>query len=86
MYPKQFLKFGSTSLFQETVLRCLEVSDISEIFIVTNEAQKFYVIGQIEELGHPIPTENVLIEPEAKNTLPAIFFGMKEIERNSEIP
>ena len=24
MYPKQFLKFGSTSLFQETVLRCLE--------------------------------------------------------------
>jgi mannose-1-phosphate guanylyltransferase/mannose-6-phosphate isomerase len=81
MYPKQFLKFGSTSLFQETVLRCLEVSDISEIFIVTNEAQKFYVIGQIEELGHPIPTENVLIEPEAKNTLPAIFFGMKEIEK-----
>jgi mannose-1-phosphate guanylyltransferase/mannose-6-phosphate isomerase len=81
MYPKQFLKFGSTSLFQETVLRCLEVSDISEIFIVTNEAQKFYVIGQIEELGHSIPTENVLIEPEAKNTLPAIFFGMKEIEK-----
>jgi mannose-1-phosphate guanylyltransferase/mannose-6-phosphate isomerase len=81
MYPKQFLKFGKTSLFQETVLRCLEVSDISEIFIVTNEAQKFFVIGQIIEIGHSIPSENVLIEPESKNTLPAIFFGMKEIER-----
>jgi mannose-1-phosphate guanylyltransferase/mannose-6-phosphate isomerase len=81
MYPKQFLKFGSTSLFQETVLRCLEVSDISEIFIVTNEAQKFFVIGQIKELGYSIPSENVLIEPEGKNTLPAIFFGMKEIEK-----
>jgi mannose-1-phosphate guanylyltransferase/mannose-6-phosphate isomerase len=81
MYPKQFLKFGDTSLFQETVLRCLEVSDISEIFVVTNEAQKFFVIGQIKETGYSIPPENVLIEPEGKNTLPAIFFGMKEIEK-----
>ncbi len=45
------------------------------------KTQKFYVIGQIEEIGHSIPSENVLIEPEAKNTLPAIFFGMKEIEK-----
>lgn len=81
MYPKQFLKFGETSLFQETVLRCLEVSDISEIFVVTNEAQKFFVIGQIKEAGYSIPPENILIEPEGKNTLPAIFFGMKEIEK-----
>ncbi len=81
MYPKQFLKFGETSLFQETVLRCLEVSDISEVFVVTNEAQKFFVIGQIKEAGYSIPPENILIEPEGKNTLPAIFFGMKEIEK-----
>ena len=81
MYPKQFLKFGDTSLFQETVLRCFEVSDISEIFVVTNEAQKFFVIGQIKEIGYSIPPENVLIEPEGRNTLPAIFFGMKEIEK-----
>jgi mannose-1-phosphate guanylyltransferase/mannose-6-phosphate isomerase len=80
LYPKQFLKFGGNSLFQETVLRCLEVSDASEIFVVTNEAQKFFVIGQIREIGCPIPTENILIEPEGKNTLPAILFGMKEIE------
>lgn len=81
MYPKQFLKFGETSLFQETVLRCLEVSDISEIFVVTNETQKFFVIGQIKEIGYTILPDNVLIEPEGKNTLPAIFFGMKEIEK-----
>jgi len=80
MYPKQFLKFGDTSLFQETILRCLEVSDISEIFVVTNEVQKFFVIGQMKEIGYSCPPENVLIEPEGKNTLPAIFFGMKEIE------
>lgn len=81
MYPKQFLKFGSRSLFQETVLRCLEVSDISEIFIVTNEAQKFLVAGHITELGFTLPPENVLVEPEGKNTLPAILYGMKIIEK-----
>ena len=81
MYPKQFLKFGERSLFQDTVLRCLEISKIAEIFVVTNETQKFFVMGQIKELGHEIPPENILIEPEGKNTLPAILYGMKEIER-----
>ncbi|MCM1987571.1 mannose-1-phosphate guanylyltransferase/mannose-6-phosphate isomerase [Methanococcoides seepicolus] len=80
-YPKQFLKFGESSLFQGTVLRCLEISEISEIFVVTNDSQKFFVWGQIQELGYELPEKNILIEPEGKNTLPAICFGMKEIER-----
>ena len=80
-YPKQFLKFGKTSLFQDTLERCLEISDIAEIFVVTNESQKFFVLGQIKELGYDIPVENILIEPKGKNTLPAICFGMREIER-----
>ncbi|MCE8425628.1 MAG: mannose-1-phosphate guanylyltransferase/mannose-6-phosphate isomerase [Candidatus Methanoperedens sp.] len=79
-FPKQFLKLGKTSLFQETFLRCLLVSDIPEIFVVTNESQKFFVSGQIEELGYDIPEENILIEPLGKNTLPAICFGMKMIQ------
>ena len=79
-YPKQFLKFGSTSLFQDTVLRCQRISDPSEIFIVTNESQKFLVLGQLEEIGSGVPKENVLIEPVGKNTLPAICFGVNEIE------
>ena len=80
-YPKQFLKFGKTSLFQNTVDRCLDVSDANDIFVVTNNAQKFLVIGQIKEIGAAIPDENILIEPHAKNTLPAICLGMKEIEK-----
>ncbi|MDD4498693.1 MAG: mannose-1-phosphate guanylyltransferase/mannose-6-phosphate isomerase [Methanosarcinaceae archaeon] len=80
-YPKQFLKLGNHSLFQDTVLRCLEVSEISDIFVVTNETQKFFVLGQVKELGYEFPESNVLIEPEGKNTLPAITFGMKVIER-----
>lgn len=80
-YPKQFLKLGKTSLFQDLLERCLLLSDIKEIFVVTNESQRFFVSGQIKELGHDIPAENILIEPMGKNTLPAICFGMKEIEK-----
>jgi len=68
-------------LFQDTVKRCLRITKISEIFIVTNESQKFLVTGQIEELGLSLPGNNLLIEPEGKNTLPAICFGIREIEK-----
>lgn len=80
-YPKQFLKLSNTSLFQNTLERCLEVSNINDIFVVTSEAQKFFVKGQIKEMGYEVPEENVLIEPIAKNTLPAICFGMLEIKK-----
>ncbi|VVB87715.1 Mannose-6-phosphate isomerase [uncultured archaeon] len=49
--------------------------------MVTNELQKFFATGQINELGYDFPMGNVLIEPEGKNTLPAICFGMQAIEK-----
>lgn len=75
------MKFSGTSLFQDTLRRCLKVSGISEIFVVTSEKQKFFVYGQIEELELDVPKENILLEPEGKNTLPAICFGMREIKK-----
>lgn len=81
LYPKQFLKIKDRSLFQDTVSRCLQVSDISEIYVVTNEVHKYFAIGQIEELGHDIPPENILLEPEGRNTLPAICYGIREIDK-----
>jgi mannose-1-phosphate guanylyltransferase/mannose-6-phosphate isomerase len=80
-YPKQFLKFGKTSLFQDTIERCLKISNIKDIFVVTNDPQKFFVSGQIKEMGHSIPKENILIEPKGRNTLPAICLGMMQIEK-----
>ncbi len=82
LYPKQFLKIKERSLFQDTVTRCLMLSDISEIFVVTNEVHKYFVIGQVKELGYELPLENLLTEPCGKNTLPAICYGMREIDRS----
>lgn len=80
-YPKQFIKLQGKkeSLFQETFKRSLLLSDIDEIFVVTNEKYKFLVMGAVEELGYSYNEENILVEPEAKNTLPAIYAGVNEI-------
>ncbi len=82
-YPKQFLKFGKTSLFQDTIERCLEISDMDDIYVVTNDSQKFFVSGQIKEMGYSINSDNIFIEPKGRNTLPAIFLGMKKIKTMS---
>ncbi|MBW9221290.1 mannose-1-phosphate guanylyltransferase/mannose-6-phosphate isomerase [Methanothermococcus sp. SCGC AD-155-M21] len=83
-FPKQFIKFDSfnRSLFQMTFERCLKLSeDLNDIYVVTNELHKFHVMGQVEELGyHDFDEENILIEPEGKNTLPAIYYGVKIIK------
>jgi mannose-1-phosphate guanylyltransferase/mannose-6-phosphate isomerase len=80
-YPKQFIKLQGKeeSLFQETFKRSLLLSNINDIYVVTNEKHKFLVMGAIEELGCSYNEENILVEPEAKNTLPAIYAGVNEI-------
>lgn len=80
-YPKQFIKLQgkNESLFQETFKRSLLLSNIDDIYIVTNEKYKFLVMGAVEELGFIYNEGNILVEPEAKNTLPAIYAGVNEI-------
>ncbi len=83
-FPKQFLKiFNDKSLLQETLERALLFSKPDEVYIVTNEKYRFMVIQHIRELNVDIPDDNVILEPLAKNTLPAIFYGVKTILENS---
>ncbi|HII67117.1 MAG TPA: mannose-1-phosphate guanylyltransferase/mannose-6-phosphate isomerase [Thermococcaceae archaeon] len=83
LMPKQFIRiFDNTSLFQKTMERALKFSTPKEIFIVTNKEYKFRVLDDLKELGIELPKENILLEPVGKNTLPAIYWGMKIIEEN----
>lgn len=80
-YPKQFIKFQGSkfSLFQESFNRSLLLADLNDIYVVTNKKYKFLVMGAVEELGHDYNEGNILVEPESKNTLPAIYAGVNEI-------
>ena len=88
-YPKQFIKLmgAETSLFQDTFMRALMVSDLEDIYVVTNKRMKFLVMGEIDELGYDYDENQILVEPEAKNTLPAICYGVTAAcrERNDSI-
>ena len=80
-YPKQFLKLSGMekSIFQMTIERCLLMGSMEDLYIVTSKDYHHLVKGQIEELEKMLPNEQILLEPEAKNTLPAILFAVQAI-------
>ena len=69
--PKQFMKIvGKESLLQVTVKRLKGVFIPANIFIVTNKIYFYEVLSQIKGCG--IPQENIILEPQGKNTAAAI--------------
>ncbi len=85
-YPKQFIKLKGMekSFFQLTIDRCFELCTLEDIFVVTNRDYEFIIRGQIDEMGYPSEAVNILLEPQAKNTLPAIYNGVKAIRESGE--
>ncbi len=75
--PKQFLDVLGIgkSLLRLTFERLLWVSDPSKIYILTNERYRDMVLSQLPELT----LEQVICEPERKNTAPCIAFAAAKI-------
>ncbi len=84
LMPKQFIRFfNCSSLFQMTVRRALLLSSPDEIYVVANREYKFRVLDDLSSIGVKVPEDNILLEPRGKNTLPAIYWGVKTVsERN----
>jgi mannose-1-phosphate guanylyltransferase / mannose-6-phosphate isomerase len=73
-YPKQFSNIiGTNSLFQESALRLVSSDQIlfEKHITVTNSDFRFIVSEQLQKIG--IDPGPILIEPESKNTAPAIL-------------
>ena len=78
--PKQFLKIaGNKSLLYETINRIKGQFYPANILIFTNAAFKNKVKAQIKSFK--ISDENIFLEPEGKNTAPAICWAASVIER-----
>ncbi|MDD1694833.1 MAG: NTP transferase domain-containing protein, partial [Methanoregula sp.] len=80
-YPKQFIQLDGHSLFQKTYERAVRLSGPEDIYVVTNEIHQYLVHNQIDELGYSCDESHLLIEPEGKNTLPAIGWAMQRIRK-----
>ena len=73
-YPKQFIELTSDkTLFQQSALRfkCSDIVKFNPLLTVTNANFRFVVREQLETNG--IDAGRILIEPEGKNTAPAII-------------
>lgn len=69
-HPKQLLKLvNEYTLLQETLLRLANIPNLAPPVIVCNQAHKFILVEQLNEMG--ISDAVILLEPEGKNTAPA---------------
>jgi len=69
--PKQFQKFmGDTSLLQDTMLRVAGNDAYSDPIILSNEAYRFVVAEQAQEVG--VDLRATVLEPAMRNTAPAM--------------
>lgn len=83
LLPKQLLALnGERTLLQQTVERALRLFAPQDLWVVTNEEQKFEVTSQLKAL-EPALESQVVAEPVGRNTLPAILLGMDRALANS---
>ncbi len=74
-YPKQFLRLKNNhSLLQATIKRCLKFVSPKDMIIMTNNAYRFHVQSELKEIG--VEIKNIVLEPLAKNTAPAIALAI----------
>lgn len=75
-FPKQFLHFGNEqTLLQKTCLRCAKLVSFSDILLVTQQEYVILVEQQLKEID-PGMSSRVLVEPERRNTAPAISLAV----------
>jgi len=76
--PKQFIKIiGQDSLLQSTIRRLKGLVDPSRTYIVTNKIYFYEVKAQVARFR--IPDKNIILEPQGKNTAPAVGLCAKII-------
>ncbi|MCK5758030.1 MAG: mannose-1-phosphate guanylyltransferase [Clostridiales bacterium] len=85
-FPKQFIKLPgmNDSLFQQTFKRSMQLTETENIYVVANIKHRKLILEDVNQLGVEYDENNIILEPEAKNTLPAIYAGVNEIVKSGD--
>jgi len=79
--PKQLLNLiGNLTMVQQTVKRISSMVEKSEIFLVTEAGLETELRQQLPD----IPSENILVEPIGRNTLPCIGLASLHIRQRTD--
>jgi len=80
--PKQLLKIGTEdTMIRQTVSRMLPLVRIEDVFIVTNHALADSIGFQLSSKFNRSWEGNFILEPEAKNTAPALGLAALHLEQ-----
>lgn len=83
LYPKQLLRImGGETLIQQTMRRILQCVPAKRVFISTNPAQADSIRFQLGKWKDEL-SDNFIIEPEARNTAPAIALAATVLMRRN---
>ncbi|MEO6798489.1 MAG: mannose-1-phosphate guanylyltransferase/mannose-6-phosphate isomerase [Rhodanobacter sp.] len=82
--PKQFLALaGQGTLFQQTIARTRSLPEVATPIVVASEDHRFLAADQLLEAG--IVGADIVLEPLARNTAPAIALGaLQALQRDPE--
>ena len=82
MYPKQLLPLtGDKTMLQETVLRSSGKRNVAPtVLVVCNEAHRFLVAEQLRDIG---AKATIVLEPEGRNTAPAVALAALLAQKSS---
>lgn len=69
LYPKQFMDISGHTLFGDTVTRALSLPQCNRLFVACNEEQRFLAAAALQDQG---ASAGIILEPQSKNTAPAI--------------
>jgi mannose-1-phosphate guanylyltransferase / mannose-6-phosphate isomerase len=89
-FPKQFLILsGKKSLFEQAVERANSIFFggicVGDTLIVTGEEHRFLVLDQLRDMSMPVKAK-ILLEPEPRNTAPAVTLAALESVKNGDDP
>jgi mannose-1-phosphate guanylyltransferase/mannose-6-phosphate isomerase len=71
LFPKQLLNLTQDkSLLQQTILRVVGASGVTDPIIICNDAYRYMTAEQLREIG--VKTVSMVLEPVGRNTAPAV--------------
>lgn len=77
--PKQFVNlYGNEIMINETIRRVENIFDYENIFVIVNEEQRDLAERYID---NKIPRENIITEPQMRNTAMCIFLSSLKIKK-----
>lgn len=83
MYPKQFMDLGGHTLFGDTLERVRHLPCTDQAIVVCNETQRFLTAAILQQHAE---NAKILLEPEGRNTAPAIALAALMSIRDGQDP